>query len=160
MHILESSPAPIYLLFFEMLKKPKSIDEYLKGLGSEKRAALEKLRKSIKAAAPEPKSALAIAFPRGVLDGKLLVAFAAAANHCSFFPMSSTTIKDLKAELKPYETSKGTIRFSSDKPLPVSLFGKSSRQGSPRTKANTGVNEANYPNWLPQTYYHLNGGRP
>jgi uncharacterized protein YdhG (YjbR/CyaY superfamily) len=107
-----------------MLKKPKSIDEYLKALSADKRTALETIRKAIKSAAPKAEECISYSMPAFRLDGKPLVAFAAAANHCSFFPMSSSTIKELRDELKSYETSKGTIRFSPDKPLPASLVRK------------------------------------
>jgi uncharacterized protein YdhG (YjbR/CyaY superfamily) len=54
----------------------------------------------------------------------LLVGFAAFKNHCSFFPMSTSVMEAHKKELKPYDTSKGTIRFQVDKPLPVALVRK------------------------------------
>ncbi len=54
----------------------------------------------------------------------MLVAFGAAAKHCAFYPMSSSTVEDLKDELKAYETSKGTIRFQPEKPLPAALVRK------------------------------------
>jgi uncharacterized protein YdhG (YjbR/CyaY superfamily) len=54
----------------------------------------------------------------------MLVAFGAAARHCSFYPCSSTTIEAHKGELKAYDTSKGTIRFLPDKPLPATLVRK------------------------------------
>jgi uncharacterized protein YdhG (YjbR/CyaY superfamily) len=54
----------------------------------------------------------------------LLVAFGAWANHCAFYPMSSTTVKAFQDQLIGFGTSKGTIRFSADKPLPTSLVKK------------------------------------
>ena len=53
-----------------------------------------------------------------------LVGFAAFKNHCSFFPMGHSVIVSHKDELRPYETAKGTIRFSVDKPLPAALVKK------------------------------------
>ncbi len=53
-----------------------------------------------------------------------LVGFAAFSHHCSFFPMSGRLIEEFREELKDYETSKGTIRFPIDKPLPTSLVKK------------------------------------
>ena len=58
------------------------------------------------------------------LDGKLLVAFGAAAHHCAFYPMSGTTVEAHRDELKHYDTSKGTIRFQADRPLPAALVRK------------------------------------
>ena len=86
--------------------KTKTIDEYLAALCDDTRAALEKLRKTIKAAAPNA------------------VAFGATANHCAFYLMSSSTVEAHKDELKNYDTSKGTIRFQADKPLPGALVRK------------------------------------
>ena len=54
----------------------------------------------------------------------ILVGFAAFKNHCSFFPMSSTVLEEHRDALTGYETSKGTIRFSADDPLPVALVKK------------------------------------
>jgi uncharacterized protein YdhG (YjbR/CyaY superfamily) len=56
------------------------------------------------------------------LNGKFLVAYGAATNHCAFYP--GATVKALKDDLKGYDTSKGTIRFSADKPLPAALVRK------------------------------------
>ena len=58
------------------------------------------------------------------LHGKPLVGFGATANHCAFYPMSSSTVKAHKDELKDYDTSKGTIRFQADAPLPAALVRK------------------------------------
>jgi uncharacterized protein YdhG (YjbR/CyaY superfamily) len=56
------------------------------------------------------------------LNGKLLIAYGAAANHCAFYP--SSTLKVLTQELKAYDTSEGTIRFLANKPLPAGFMGK------------------------------------
>jgi uncharacterized protein YdhG (YjbR/CyaY superfamily) len=104
-----------------MATKPKTIDEYLAGVSTDKRAALQKLRQMIKAAAPKAEECISYGLAAFRLDGKALVAFGAAANHCSFFPMSSTTIAAHKDELADYDTSKGTIRFQADAPLPAAL---------------------------------------
>ncbi len=104
--------------------KPRTIDEYLAGVGSEQRAALEKLRKAIKAAAPKAEECITYGLAAFRLDGKALVGFGAAANHCAFYPMSSHIVKEFKDELKNYDTSKGTIRFQPDKPLPAALVRK------------------------------------
>jgi uncharacterized protein YdhG (YjbR/CyaY superfamily) len=57
-------------------------------------------------------------------NGKPLVAFGAAANHCAFYPMSSSTVAAHKNDLKEYDTSKGTIGFQSNKPLPAARVRK------------------------------------
>jgi uncharacterized protein YdhG (YjbR/CyaY superfamily) len=106
-----------------MAAKPKTIDEYLAALSDDKRMALEKLRKTIKSAAPKAEECISYQIPAFRQNG-MLVGFSAAANHCSFFPMNSTTVKAFKDELKDFDTSKGTIRFQPNKPLPVALVRK------------------------------------
>lgn len=104
-----------------MAAKPKTPDAYLAAVSADKRAALETLRKNIKAAAPEAEECISYGVPAFRLNGKFLVAYAAAKNHCAFYP--GAVIATLK-ELKNYDTSKGTIRFPADKPLPTALVRK------------------------------------
>jgi uncharacterized protein YdhG (YjbR/CyaY superfamily) len=108
---------------FARAGKPRTIDEYLAALSDNKRAALEKLRKTIRAAAPKAEECISYQLAAFRLNG-MLVAFGATANHCSFYLMSSSTVEAHKAELKDYDTSKGTIRFQADNPLPTSLVRK------------------------------------
>ena len=103
--------------------KTRNIDEYLAALGEDQRAALERLRKAIHAAAPEAEECISYQLPAFRLDG-MLVAFGATANHCAFYPMSSTTVEAYREELRSYDTSKGTIRFQPEKPLPLALVKK------------------------------------
>ena len=107
-----------------MAAKPKTIDEYLAAVSDDQRAALEKLRKAIKAAAPGAEEYIGYGLAAFRLNGRPLVAMGAAANHCAFYPMSSSTLPAYKDELKAYETSKGTIRFAANKPLPAALVRK------------------------------------
>ena len=106
-----------------MAGKPKTIDEYLEALSDDKRAALKKLRSTIRTAAPKAEECISYRLPAFRLNG-MLVAFGATANHCAFYPMSAATVAAHKDELKDYDTSKGTIRFEADKPLPVVLVRK------------------------------------
>jgi uncharacterized protein YdhG (YjbR/CyaY superfamily) len=103
--------------------KARTIDEYLAALSDDKRAVLEKLRKTIRAAAPKAEECISYQLPAFRLNG-MLVGFGATANHCAFYPMSSSTVAAYKEELKGYDTSKGTIRFQPDHPLPVALVRK------------------------------------
>lgn len=107
-----------------MAKKPSTIDEYLAGLSADKRAALQKVRTAIQSAIPNGEECLAYGMPAFRLNGKCLVAFRAAANHCSFHPMSGATVAAHQAELAGYDTSAGTIRFEPSKPLPARLIAK------------------------------------
>jgi uncharacterized protein YdhG (YjbR/CyaY superfamily) len=106
-----------------MAAKPQTIDDYLEPLSSEKRSALEKLRRAIKSAAPQAEECISYQVPGFRLDGRLLVSFGAAAKHCSFYP-GAHPIKAHQDDLKKYDTSKGTIRFPVDRPLPAGLVRK------------------------------------
>ncbi len=106
-----------------MAAKPKTIDLYLAGLSTDKRAALEKLRKTIRAAAPKAEECISYRLPAFRFEGRMLVWFSAAANHCAFYP-GSFAVEVHKDELKAYDTSKGTIRFQADKHLPAVLVRK------------------------------------
>lgn len=106
-----------------MKAKPTTIDAYLAGLDAAKRAALERLRRDIHVAAPGVEECISYQMPAFRLDGRVLVWFGAATRHCSFFP-GAQPIAALAAELADYETSKGTIRFSPDRPLPAALVRK------------------------------------
>jgi uncharacterized protein YdhG (YjbR/CyaY superfamily) len=103
--------------------RPQTIDEYLARLSEEKRGALERLRRAIKSAAPKAEECISYQMPAFRLDGRILVWFGAATNHCSFFP-GAFPVADHKDELKAYRTSKGTIRFPADRPLPAALVRK------------------------------------
>jgi uncharacterized protein YdhG (YjbR/CyaY superfamily) len=104
-----------------MPKPPQTIDDYLATVTADKRTALQKLRKTIKAAAPNAEECISYRLPAFRLNGKPLVAFGAAANHCALYPMSSSAVKAHKSELKNYSTSTGTIRFHPAHPLPAAL---------------------------------------
>ena len=101
--------------------KPTTIDEYLEGASAEQRPALEKLRRSIHAAAPGAEECISYGLAAFRLNKRPLAAFGAWANHCAFYPMSGKTLKSFQSQLKGFETSKGTIRFTPEKPLPVAL---------------------------------------
>ena len=102
--------------------KIKTVDEYLAALSSDKRAALEGLRKTIRAAAPRAEECISYQLPAFRLNGKMLVWFGASANHCAFYP--GAVVEAHKDELEEYDTSKGTIRFQPDNPLPATLVRK------------------------------------
>ena len=104
-------------------RKPKTIDEYLAPLSGDKRAALARLRAIIRAAAPKAEECISYQIPAFRLNG-MLVGFGAGATHCAFYPMSGATVATFKQELKGFDTSKGTIRFQPDRPLPTTLVRK------------------------------------
>jgi len=95
------------------------MDEYLATVEPKQRAALQRLRKAIRAAAPKAEECICYGIPAFRLNGKFLVGLGAAANHCSFYP--GAVVATLGVKLKGYDTSKGTVRFQPAKPLPSSL---------------------------------------
>jgi uncharacterized protein YdhG (YjbR/CyaY superfamily) len=104
-------------------RRPQSVDEYLAPLSNTKRAALEKLRKAITSAAPGAEECISYGIPAFRLGGRMLLAFGAATNHCAFYA-GAFPIQAHREELEAYDTSKGTIRFQPDSPLPATLVRK------------------------------------
>ena len=103
------------------MAKPKTVDEYLAALSDDKRAALERLRKIIRAAVPRAEECISYQLPAFRLDGKVLVWLGAAANHCAIYGLAGAH----KDELEDYDTSgRGTIRFQAANPLPANLVRK------------------------------------
>jgi uncharacterized protein YdhG (YjbR/CyaY superfamily) len=102
---------------------PKNIDEYLVGVPEPARTTLKKIRAAIRSAVP-PETIETISYGMPAFKhNRVLVWFAAFSHHCSFFPTASV-IEALKDELKGFHTSKGTIQFPTDKPLPATLVKK------------------------------------
>ena len=103
---------------------PKTIDEYLANVSEPARSTLNRIRATIRSVAPsDTTEGISYRIPTFHYKGPL-VGFAAFSNHCSLFPMSGSLIKAFKNELKEYQTSKGTIRFPVNKPLPAALVKK------------------------------------
>lgn len=100
----------------------RNVDEYLAGVPKEARATLEKLRRTIRAAAPMAAEVISYQIPMYKHHG-MVVGFAAFKDHCSIFP-GSAVMDRYKKELERYDTSKGTIRFPANKPLPSALVKK------------------------------------
>jgi uncharacterized protein YdhG (YjbR/CyaY superfamily) len=103
---------------------PTSVDDYLAALPEEQRAALEELRKTIKAAAPAATESITYQMPTFKDQGRFLVSYAAFKNHCSLFPASKAVMEAHGEALKPYFSGKGTFRFRPDKPIPAALVKK------------------------------------
>jgi uncharacterized protein YdhG (YjbR/CyaY superfamily) len=101
--------------------KPRTIDEYLAGVKPDQRRALEKLRRTIRSVASGSAECISYGIPAFRLNGRSLVFFAAWAQHCSFYPGSSATLKKFRADLRNFEISRGTIRFSPEKLLPTAI---------------------------------------
>lgn len=103
---------------------PKNVDEYLAGVPEPARSTLKKVRATIRSIVPpETTEAIGYRMPMFRYQGAL-VAYAAFSDHCSLFPMSLAVMAAFKDELKGLISSKGTIRFPLDKPLPATLLKK------------------------------------
>ena len=103
---------------------PTNVEEYLAALPEGSRAALTKIRETIKAAAPEATETISYQMPAFKDHGRFLVSYAAFKDHCSFFPASNAVMRALGKELKPYFSGKGTLRFTAEKPIPAALVKK------------------------------------
>ena len=131
--VLEAVPSTLHWTCWQYLRKisrmkkssrpPKTVDDYLAGVAEPSRTTLQRLRAAIRAAAP-PEAVEGISYGIPMFKHKgVLVWFAAFAKHCSFFP-TAAVIAQFQKELKPFRTSKGTIQFPVDKPLPATLVKK------------------------------------
>jgi uncharacterized protein YdhG (YjbR/CyaY superfamily) len=119
--------------------KPKTIDEYLTGASADQRDVLEKLRKTIHTAAPKAEEYIGYGLAGFKLKGRPLVYFGAWEKHCALYAASPSVQKKFQKELKGFEVSKGTIRFTTEKPLPTTLMKKLVKarivENNARTKA-------------------------
>jgi uncharacterized protein YdhG (YjbR/CyaY superfamily) len=101
----------------------KTIDEYLAGVPEPARSTLNNIRAAIRSAAPpQVTETISYGIPAFAYKG-VLIWFAAFTSHCSLFP-TKAVINAFKDDLKGYSTSKGTIQFPTDRPLPASLVKK------------------------------------
>jgi uncharacterized protein YdhG (YjbR/CyaY superfamily) len=101
----------------------KDIDAYLKTIPPGSRAVIQKLRRSIKAAAPKAEEGISYRIPVFKYHG-VLVYFAAFENHCSLFVPGKALLASFRSELRDFHTSGATIHFTPDHPLPTSLVRK------------------------------------
>ena len=104
-------------------KVPKDIDEYIAGFPTEVQAILEKIRQTVRAAAPDAQEKISYQSPAFTLNGEL-VYFAAFKNHIGFYPPVTGGDAKFQTEKAVYEGPKGNLKFSFDKPIPYTLIGK------------------------------------
>lgn len=98
----------------------RDIDEYLAGVDEPKRSTLQTLRRTIRELVPDADEGISYGLPAFFKDGVAIAGFAAAAKHLSYFPHSGSVISQI-AQAEAYDTSKGTLRFAIDAPLPREL---------------------------------------
>jgi uncharacterized protein YdhG (YjbR/CyaY superfamily) len=115
----------------------KDTDAYLALQPEDFRTALEKLRDQIRSVAPDAEEVISYQVPAFKYNG-MLVSFGAAKAHCAFYVMSSTALEAFEEELKDFKTSKGTIRFTPEKPIPATLVKKIVKA---RIRENTALKE-------------------
>ena len=95
-----------------------AMDEYLDGLPDEQRRAFEHVRAVVKEVAPEAEEGRSYGMPAFIHSGRPLLGFRAAKKHLSVFPFSPDAVEAVKDRLEGFDISKGTIRFTPDRPVP------------------------------------------
>jgi uncharacterized protein YdhG (YjbR/CyaY superfamily) len=99
-----------------------AMDEYLDGLPQEQREALARVRAVVAGVAPEAQEGVSYGMPAFLYAGRPLLGFRAAKKHLSVFPFSPAAIEAVEDRLEGFDLSKGTIRFSPDRPLPEDVL--------------------------------------
>src|SRR5207247_9455569 len=116
----QKSSDPSIFMAPQQNASPKKVDDYLARVTPRFRTALQQLRRTIKAAAPGAEEIISYKMPAFRNNG-VLVYYGAFKDHCSFFVASAKVRREFSAELEPFETGKGTLRFTPDRPLPSGL---------------------------------------
>jgi uncharacterized protein YdhG (YjbR/CyaY superfamily) len=98
-----------------------TVEEYMAGLPEDRRAAMEQLRRTIRAAAPEATDAISYNMPAFRLNGRFFASYEAFKDHYSLFPRTDEMVNDLGGELRPHAVGKGTLRFPADERMPLDL---------------------------------------
>lgn len=107
-----------------MPRKPSTIDEYLATVKGEKRAALEKLRRTIRRIVPKAEECISYGIPAFRLDGRIIAGFLATKRGCSYFPFSGRTLTTLADDVEHYDKTRGSLHFDPGKPLAITLVRK------------------------------------
>jgi len=103
------------------MPKHETVDAYLAGLPEDRRAAMEGLRRTIRAAVPAATEAISYNMPAFRLDGRFFVSYEAFKRHYSLFPWTDEMVEELGDAIRPYAVGKGTLRFPADEPIPLDL---------------------------------------
>jgi uncharacterized protein YdhG (YjbR/CyaY superfamily) len=110
-----------------MADKPSTVDEYIAGFPPDTRAILDEVRATMRRAVPTAREAISYDIPTYQLDGRDVVYFAGWKGHVSVYPLPGGD-PDLVAEMAPYQSGKGTLRFSLSAPIPYALIGRVAAQ--------------------------------
>ena len=113
------------------------VDRVLAALPRERRAALQRLRRTIRAAVPRAEDCIAYGLPSMRVDGRYLVSYGAAKNHLAFYP--GAVLDDLIEDLTGFETTRGSIHFQPDKPIPAALVRRLVKARLARVEGRTGT---------------------
>ena len=103
---------------------PQDIDRYLATVEEPKRGALEALRRSILEVVPQAEQCISYRMPAFKVQGKTIAGFAAFEHHLSYMPHSGSVLSTLADDVAPYQTTKGSLHFATDEPLPEHLVRK------------------------------------
>ena len=121
-----------------MADKASTVDGYIAGFPPETQAILEEVRATMRRAVPDAREAISYEIPTYQLDGRDIVYFAGWKGHVSVYPLPGGD-PDLIAEMAPYRSGKGTLRFSLTQPIPYALIGRvAARLAADRTAASLG----------------------
>jgi len=122
-----------------MARQPSPIDAYLATVPADRRAALERLRQAIHAAAPGAVECLSYRMPAFRVDGEVVAGFLATAKGCSYFPFSGSVLATLAADLAGYGGTPGSLHFSPARGLPATLVRKLVRARRAEAKEHAGA---------------------
>jgi uncharacterized protein YdhG (YjbR/CyaY superfamily) len=116
------------------MKRYEAVDAYLDDVPAKQRAVLKEIRAAVKEVLPGAGEKISYGMPAFTFHGNLLY-YGAMKNHMSLFPGSKTVVKKFAAELKPFDAKEGTIRFTVEKPLPITLVKKIAKMRAAENRA-------------------------
>lgn len=135
-----------------MRQKPISHDEYLMYIEEPQHSLMQKLRATIKSACPEAEEVISYGMPAFKYKGRPLVGYAVAKERCSLYPRTNSITVRLEHELEKFSPSKGTIRFTPEKPLPATLIKKIVKIRMEETVEKNGKKKTRDSKMLPHHY--------
>ena len=123
---------------------PKDIDQYIADFSPEVQAILERIRRTVRAAAPAAQEAISYRIPAFKMSGGMLVYFAAFKNHIGFYPPVSGDA-GLEKAIAPYAGEKGNLRFPLDQPIPYGLIERIVKHRVKQSQAKTAAKSGKKP---------------